>query len=271
MEEENLAVVVVPIYKEVLSQNEEESLKQCIKVLSNYNIFLVCHENLNLDVYKRIFNEKQCKTAFFHKQYFKNIDGYNHLLTSYKFYNHFRNYKFLLVYQLDCWVFRDELAFWCQQGYDYIGAPWYEGWNSINANSKFIGVGNGGFSLRKISSCLKVVFSFSYIQSPLVFWDHFKKDKSLKNFKELLLNITISNNSFFLFNDSYFYEDYFWSVIVTKNFTWFKVPELNAAAQFSTEVNAPALFELNNNKLPFGCHAWEKYHPDFWKKYIPAL
>ena len=30
----------------------------------------------------------------------------------------------MLIYQLDAFVFQDDLAYWCQQNYDYIGAPW---------------------------------------------------------------------------------------------------------------------------------------------------
>jgi hypothetical protein len=31
------------------------------------------------------------------------------------------------------------------------------------------------------------------------------------------------------------------------------------------------LFELNNQTLPFGCHALGRYNIKFWCKYIPEL
>lgn len=30
-----------------------------------------------------------------------------------------------MIYQLDAWVFNDELSSWCSLGYDYIGAPFF--------------------------------------------------------------------------------------------------------------------------------------------------
>jgi hypothetical protein len=32
---------------------------------------------------------------------------------------------------------------------------------------------------------------------------------------------------------------------------------------------APRLcFELNGRKLPFGCHAWQRYDRGFWEPYL---
>ena len=39
----------------------------------------------------------------------------------------------------------------------------------------------------------------------------------------------------------------------------------NQAIKFSFEVMPSYLYKLNNNVLPFGCHAFEKYESDFWK------
>jgi hypothetical protein len=41
-----------------------------------------------------------------------------------EFYQAFTDFEFMLIYQLDAFVFRDELADWCRSGYEYIGAPW---------------------------------------------------------------------------------------------------------------------------------------------------
>lgn len=92
----------------------------------------------------------QIHYIFFHENYFKSIDGYNKLMLSPSFYKAFSNYEYILIYQLDAWVFKDELQHWCNQKYDYIGAPIYQ-------NNKLIGIGNGGFSLRKVDYCLKVL------------------------------------------------------------------------------------------------------------------
>jgi hypothetical protein len=63
----------------------------------------------------------------------------------------------MLIYQLDAWVFKDDLMKWCNKGYDYIGAPWFEDFGSYEKGKKLWRVGNGGFSLRKIKYFCKVL------------------------------------------------------------------------------------------------------------------
>lgn len=46
------------------------------------------------------------------------------------------------------------------------------------------------------------------------------------------------------------------------------VPSPIEASAFAFERSPRYLYELNNNTLPFGCHAWEKYDMDFWLKFI---
>lgn len=41
------------------------------------------------------------------------------------FYRRFGKYKYMLIYQLDAFVFSDKLLDFCEMGYDYIGAPVY--------------------------------------------------------------------------------------------------------------------------------------------------
>ena len=60
----------------------------------------------------------------FDPAYFTSIQGYNRLLLSTEFYQRFLGSAYLLICQLDVFVFRDELAGWVARGYDYVGAPW---------------------------------------------------------------------------------------------------------------------------------------------------
>ena len=92
-------------------------------------------------------------------------------MLSFNFYESFLDYKYILIYQLDAFVFKDDLIFWCNKNYDYVGAPWIASisnnpftllLNKISSifDSKekkerkkiFFKVGNGGFSLRKVAS-----------------------------------------------------------------------------------------------------------------------
>ncbi|AMS26257.1 hypothetical protein AEM51_03710 [Bacteroidetes bacterium UKL13-3] len=209
---------------------------------------------------------------YFKKTYFENIKGYNKLMIAPSFYKAFKMYTFILIYQLDAFVFRDELKDWCNKGYSYIGAPWIVKKNGL---LEFDDTGNGGLSLRKVRDHIKALHSFSYIVSPKkLVKEYFQPKRSFKAYLQLsfkLVKQLISiNNTYYLLNDYKFHEDYFWCKVVAKNFNWFKVPKAEEALKFSFELEPSYLFHLNNDQLPFGCHAWEKYEPDFWISYIRA-
>ena len=63
-------------------------------------------------------------------------------------------------------------------------------------------------------------------------------------------------------------EDLFWAEVIPNNFPDFKVPRPTEALKFSFEVNPEILYQLNNEQLPFGCHAWWKYNLNFWLPHI---
>jgi hypothetical protein len=165
--------VLIPIYRSCFGELEEKSLLQCMKVLKYYSIVLVQPEGLDNGYITEKFPNVEVES--FSKHFFKNIDGYNELLLSSLFYERFLDSEYILIYQLDAFVFKDELRDWCQKGYDYIGAPWIATQNNaigmkifdkvatiFNSKKKnerkqiFYKVGNGGFSLRKTSSHYKI-------------------------------------------------------------------------------------------------------------------
>ena len=71
-------------------------------------------------------------------------------------------------------------------------------------------------------------------------------------------------------NDYSSQEDHFWGLEAPKNLSWFRIPDPATASRFATEINPDQLYEMNGQALPFGCHAWEKYNPVFWRKFIPT-
>src|SRR5476651_1552466 len=117
----NLVAVVIPIYKKKPDSNELMSLKQCLSVLKNYPIIFLGPANLDTTVYQKLCNSTPFKMITFDEFYFGSIDGYNQLMLSPGFYKSFLDYKFILIYQLDAYVFKDELTYWCNQNYDFIG------------------------------------------------------------------------------------------------------------------------------------------------------
>jgi hypothetical protein len=48
----------------------------------------------------------------------------------------------------------------------------------------------------------------------------------------------------------------------------FKIAPLETALRFAFECVPRYCFEKNNHKLPFGCHAWQKYDREFWEPYL---
>ena len=263
MKENHPCAIVIPIYKEQIDKYEELSFRQCMKILHRYQIFLVTHKHLNLSVYENMADEYhiQLKKVFFSDTYFSGIAGYNELLKSKKFYSAFDSFQYMLIYQLDAFVFRDELEYWCRQGFDYIGAPWTANLKGELLDKELWRVGNGGFSLRKVSYFLKVL---SW-RGPLLTYRNYKKIWHLpfilgwKNNIRYFSNLDMNEDVFFtiFMNDSYFRP---------------QLPSPQKAALFSFEKYPSYLYKECNNHLPFGCHAFLKNDfSQFWKQYIESI
>jgi len=261
-------VVTVPVYKASPSKEEKASLLQLFSILGDFPIRLFTFKELDLKEYSKILKDYSYDVTYFNKIYFKDISGYNALLLNPKFYATFKSFKYLLIYQLDSWVFKNDLQQWCDRDYDYIGAPWFSSDDPEEGLSHFLGVGNGGFSLRKIKSHLTILSGFSYIKSPAYLIGVLFNKLSFKNVLTLFANLTVNNNTYFLLGKNGLPEDNFWHTIIRKEDNVFTAPDMLIASQFSAESNAEKLYQLNNNKLPFGCHAWEKYDVAFWKNHI---
>jgi len=239
------AAIVIPIYQAALTIAEKASLMQCMQVLSAYPIKIVKPVELNLDHLKNEYPSVELLS--FADEYFSGTAGYNKLLTSVDFYQSFISYNFILIYQLDAFVFRDELAEWCKKGYDYIGAPslHQEEFNVLPAESKEVYsdalsqnriVLNGGLSLRKVSAFIRYLKIYNFFYPA---W---------------------------LGNEDMLFSQEATRLIPMKLFL--KLPSWQEALHFSFEKSPRATFELTGRKLPFACHAWERYDPEFWSEYI---
>jgi hypothetical protein len=268
-------VIIIPIYKlfSDLTGNEIKSIVQCLRVLNKHHITFICQESFS-DIY--LYNElaiaenKIVEFKQFKKVYFDNIEGYNRLLLSKYFYDSFCKYDNMLIYQTDAYVFSDQLDFWCEQGYDYIGAPWFDGY-STPSSTKLIGVGNGGFSLRNIQKSIEILRRYSKVKIIFFLYKSLKikrLSKIITLIKKININSRIIESGNIILDYSNIKEDGFWAEYISSLFLDFKVATIDDATRFSFEVNPKLLFELNEYQLPFGCHAWEKYDYSFWKNYI---
>ena len=265
--------VVVPMYRNSLSNDEQISHRQLLHFLGKFDKYLLTPESLNV-------NLDGFATKRFANEFFKNTVTYSALLLSREFYEAFSSYEFILIYQLDALVFSDQLLDWCGRGWDYIGAPWIK-----SAAVDFVeapAVGNGGFSLRRVSGFLRVIDSDGFDAELDRYQDALSGEEVLVTPAARPLTITerIAGRITQLSGrgpartdpePSPLYginEDYFWSFKAIHYWPGFKIAPVADALRFSFEVEPRRCYALNDRQLPFGCHAWNKYDRKFWEPFL---
>ena len=224
--------VVIPVYREELNPLEEISLVQCRKVLGNYPLIFVAPEGANFPYFAT-----GDMVAHFPPQFFRSVETYNLLMMSPDFYETFADFDYILIYQLDAFVFYDALEDFCALGCDYIGAPWSRIAYFSFRKKKTPLVGNGGFSLRKVAACHKLL-----TQNP-----------ALQEWKNSL---------------PYVQEDTFFAYCGASEEFDFTTALVAVAAQFSMEHYPARHVKRLGGKFPFGCHNWHRFSADF---YVEAL
>jgi hypothetical protein len=262
--------VVIPVYKENLTSLEEVSLRRCLTALGEYPIIFAAPRRLGCDKHKQICSEYKSSVSyeFFGNKFFNGFNAYNALMFCGDFYGRFLNYKYILIYQLDAFVFENKLAFWCEQGYDYIGAPVFElrrGADSPN-RTNFL---NGGFSLRKTETFYKLAKTKHRFK--VFFYLLMSKYETLMK-KQTLFNILKAAALFswvrLLGKVSGIEpnEDFEWSETIEKHG---KIAPFDTALRFSFDSCPEYAFKLTGNSLPFGCHGWPAYYNRlFWKAFM---
>lgn len=267
-------IIVIPVYKSTISSDESASLKQCLAVLKRHDIALVCPEHLDISEYDIIFKQYGVHEIIvrFDDSYFTSLNSYSRLCLTDAFYRRFANYQYMLIYQLDCWVFCDKLQYWCDMGYDYIGAPWSDE-HLVSIRLQKHPVGNGGLSLRKIETMIKLTSYPIHNQSVRLhrtFKKFLTKQKKKKRLISNILTFPVIVIKYLVHGHKRFTknEDVIIAVYAQKYIPTFTIPDALTAARFSIE-DAPSFFCNKIGGLPFGTHAWNKYGNDtFWKQFI---
>lgn len=234
-------IIVVPIYKETPDILDQYSLRQLDKVINNHDIVIATHDNINQDSYKELFKKNQENLSFeiFDENYFKSIKDYSQLLLTYEFYDRFSNYEYMLIYQTDCWIFKDDIDEFCDMGFDYIGAPILSvlsNWPSLTKLHMKYAIGNGGLSLRKISKMKSLMDRNNYVY---------------KQLSDKWADVQ--------------YEDMFICEYMT-NYAYISFPELDVALKFSTEFLKPMQLGL----IPMGVHRIFMLR-EAWSSVVPEL
>jgi hypothetical protein len=275
--------VIVPVYRFPLQSNEKKSLEYLFRFLSDFDIIFVSPDiEIPLQWRKKI-----SRAEIFDNKHFSSVESYSRLLMSDLFYRRFDKYSHILIYQLDCLVFSNDLLQWCETGWDYIGAPWLQSFIPSEVPPSLWATGNGGLSLRSIegfrsvlsSPAPKEVYSNPYF-SPYhgLLPVDIDLDESKKGGFETLLPSIVSAFPIlsrwkvadecqrYMFN-----EDAFWSFEAHKFKSDFKVSAPTDALRFAFEKKPAWCYEQNGRQLPFGCHAWARYDLAFWERLFPDL
>lgn len=223
----NRVRVIIPIYKQNLTAEEKLSLESVDRYLKNYGITFLAPENLNIgQAFQMIPEAEECRMP---KEFFDGFSGYNHLMLSKELYERFAEYEYILICQLDVLVLEDRLESYLDLYYDYIGAPMPH----MGPWSPKLYTGNGGFSLRRVSSIIR----FLTIHG-----------KETENSKEN--------------------EDVIFSSAGEKYPNELKTAPVNISAGFAFNMYHEKLFRLNGNKLPMAIHGFCTGDVEFLKERI---
>ena len=220
--------IIIPIYKTQLSINENISLFQCRKVLNKYDRYFIVPAGMDIE-----FVEDE-KVIIVKKEYLVSRKRYSDYVLSEEFYALFNNYEYILIHQLDVFVFEDRLEYFCEKDFDYIGAEWVYGLECHTDEGMLWYFGNGGFSLRRVSSFLN--------------WIRNEQD-TIEYYKMLLP------------------EDL---VIAIHGRKHLKIAGREVAREFSFDMYPEECYQEAGKKLPFGCHAWHRFDREFWAKIIQS-
>lgn len=256
-------IVIIPVYKQ-LSQNDKIAVNQAIKMTEGSDIVFIMPDNFIQDESFEAF--RHIRIERFNDIFFANILGYNRLMLNIDFYKRFDSYKYMLIHQTDVYLFKPELLYWCKTNYDYIGAPWLypnklikRKYHSFLINKcpwmlshirrrqirHYNNVGNGGLSLRKIDTFIKILES---------------------NDTKSILDFYLEKQKFGIVA---YNEDVFWSLEGPRLYNNFTKPDWQEAIYFSIEKKPAYAYNLMGKQLPFGCHAPLVFEFDFWKDHLP--
>lgn len=260
----SVAIMVPLSDRENLTLEEEISLRHLRHYLGHYDKYLVIPRGMRA-------RQAGFEVKEFNRRFFGSPDAHKRLLLSQTLYERFASYDYLLTYHLDALVFSDQLADWCEAGYDYIGAPWIPcsdlPWCEEPA------VGNSGFCLRSIDSALKVLDSNRFTVDPDEYWRRLTHGRSalsrtinlprryLKRFRTF--NGIRRHAARTKTND-----DRFWSRYATHYYPGFRIAPVDRALEFAFEAAPRKCLEMNDGRLPFGCHAWSTYDRQFWEPFL---
>ncbi len=141
--------------------------------------------------------------------HFDSIPAYSRLLLSREFYEQFQDFEYILIYQFDCLALSSDLSTWCNQGWSYIGAPFFA--SKSDPSLGFSRVGNGGLSLRNVAATLRVLTS-DKIPNLDAMWNDMMPDVPVGEYKKTIAGASCCKTGVDWYAGHYtLNEDLFWS------------------------------------------------------------
>jgi hypothetical protein len=229
----NSCVILIPVYRDRLPYSEECQLLMSLKNLYGFPIYYFGPEDLDASWY---LEQTSIRSSFipFSREYFKSPRTYSKLLLDISFYDHITSFDFHLICQTDAVVLKPNISEFLEYSFDYWGAPWPKGWSietfllygQVRYSLRLCAfVGNGGVSLRRTSAIIDLMNEYSA---------HVNSWRDAGNPEDLF---------FSLFGQ------------ISKSF---KLPNIKQAASFAIELEPSLMLALNNGRLPFAVHQWDR-------------
>lgn len=235
--------IVIPVYKNELSQNEEIALESVKR-------FFPIKEDVYLIAPERLLSMKYEKYGFhviyLEDKWFKDVNSYSKLMLNKAFYarKEFEKYRSMIICQTDVLLLKG----WSEEiedivrKYDYIGAPWPGGvtiWSrafkGLSIVKNFFAscrcyVGNGGLSSRNIEKTISLLNRYNW---------------TARNWNAG--------------------EDCFFAYYGINNDIGFTVAPETDAAKFALEKDSKK--RIRNGEIPWGIHAWEIFYKEIIEEY----
>ena len=116
--------IVIPIYKAELNQVEKTVVNNFLQKIENYPWCFIAPSDLELGWYQK--NYPDIAQHVFAEWKSGSLSDYNQLMMNTSFYKRFEGNEYILIFQLDGFILKDDKALgeFLNEGYDYIGAPW---------------------------------------------------------------------------------------------------------------------------------------------------
>ncbi|MDM7953622.1 MAG: DUF5672 family protein [Cyanobium sp. CZS 25K] len=263
-------MIVVPTHRSQPTLEEMISLRQLARVMSKREIVILTPRGIDTTTYKKLL--PTASHVGLDPRWMSSHASYNRLIISPLLSSLFTGYSHLLLCEPDALILSDALNYWCQQPYDFMGAPWFQPIPFQEGIATFIPGANSGFSLFRLSA-MRMVTSSWRRWYPI---KHALGDlrSSLRGneqqFRKGILGLYpggLLRGAHLLYSS---FCDQYWSLLVPRILPSFRVAPPEVAVRFAWEKWSHLCMEMCRGHLPLGIHAWAKYDFDYLAPHLLA-